>query len=142
MDSAGVAAGQMVFRPYRGLAAAMAVAGLLWAGVFVYLLSFDGVPLVTWLSTAFFIVFFAVSLTYYARSAIVLDARGMTYRGMVRTQRFSFADIRNVHVLPGPVTIYAVRGKDRLVHFTSFFSQHRTLMELLVQRAGLSPQRA
>jgi hypothetical protein len=117
----------------------MACAGLLWGAVLVYLLQFDGVPAKTWVSTVFFIGFFALSLAYYARTTIVVDSGGMTYRGMVRTQRFPFSDIRNVHVLPGPVTVYAVRGKDRLVHFTSFFAHHRALVDLLVERAGLAP---
>jgi len=46
-----------------------------------------------------------------------------------------------VDVVPGPVTVYAVRLRGQLVHFTSFFAQHRRLMELLVDRAGLAPVR-
>ncbi len=57
---------------------------------------------------------------------------------MVRTDYFAFRDILKVDILPGPVTVYAVRGRGRGMHFTSFFTQHRRLMELLVERAGLS----
>jgi hypothetical protein len=115
----------------------MAAAGLLWLAVLGYLLTFDGVPLKTWLSTAFFIVFFAVSLAYYGRTRIVVDAGGITYRGMVRTRRFLFDDIRKVDVLPGLVTVYAIRCREGLVHFTSFFQHHQHLARLLVERAGL-----
>jgi hypothetical protein len=132
-------AGKQVFRPHRVLATVMGAAGLLWLGVLLYLLRFDGVPMVTFLSALFFVLFFAVSVTYYGRTRIVVDSGGMTYRGMVRTQRFSFADIRKVDVLPGPVTVYAVRGSRGQVHFTSFFSHHRHLARLLVERAGLAP---
>ncbi len=135
------AAGKQVYRPSRLLAVTMAGAGLLWVAVLGYLLTFDGVPLKTWLSTAFFILFFAVSLTYYWRTRIVVDARGITYRGMVRTRHFSFDDIRKVDVLPGPVTVYAIRGRAGLVHFTSFFQHHQHLARLLVERAGLAPLR-
>lgn len=131
--------GRQVFRPRRVLAAAMAVAGLLWVAVLLYLFRFDDVPLKTFLSAGFFVLFFAVSLTYYGRTLIVVDARGITYRGMVRTRRFSFADIRKLDVLPGPVTVYAIRGSWGFVHFTSFFRHHQRLARLLVERAGLAP---
>jgi hypothetical protein len=130
---------QQVFRPRRVLAALMGGAGLLWLGVLVYLFRFDGVPLQTFLSAAFFVVFFAVALTYYGRTRIEVDSRGITCRGMVRTRRFNFADIRKLDVLPGPVTVYAIRGSQGFVHFTSFFRHHRYLARLLVERAGLSP---
>ncbi|WP_407660002.1 PH domain-containing protein [Hyalangium gracile] len=118
----------------------MAAAGVLWVTVLVYLLRFDDVPVKTFLAVIFFVVFFAVSLTYYARTRIVVDARGITYRGMVRTRRYTFEDIRKVDVLPGPVTVYAIRDTGGgFVHFTSFFQHHRRLAALLVERAGLRP---
>ncbi|ATB27194.1 hypothetical protein MEBOL_000632 [Melittangium boletus DSM 14713] len=135
-------AGKQVFRPHAVLAAVMGAATLLWLGVLLFLLRFDGVPVQTFLSAVFFVLFFAVSVTYYGRTRIVVDADGLTYRGMVRTRRFSFADIRKVDVLPGPLTVYAVRGNRGLVHFTSLFSHHQRLARLLIERAGLSPLRA
>jgi hypothetical protein len=139
----GLKAGQgtLVFRPRPILAALMAAAGIVWIATLVYLFRFEGVPTKTFISAGFFIIFFGISLAYYARTAIVVDQSGVTYRGIVRTQRFSFADILKVDVMPGPVTVYAVRFKGRFVHFTSFFAQHRRLMELLVDRAGLAPTR-
>ncbi len=131
--------GPQVFRPRRIFAAVMSGATALWIGVLLYLFHFDGVPAQTILTAAFFVVFFAVSLTYYARSAVFVDARGVTFRGMLRTRRFAFSEICKVQVLPGPVTVYAVGVRECFVHFTSFFSQHRRLMELLVERAGLAP---
>jgi hypothetical protein len=127
-----------VFRPRPVLTFAMGTAALLWVFVLVYLMQFKGVELKTFISALFFVVFFGVSLTYYARTAITVDGRGVTYRGMVRTDFFPFGDIQKVDILPGPVTVYAVRGRGRGMHFTSFFTQHRRLMELLVERAGLS----
>jgi hypothetical protein len=130
-----------VFRPRKVLAAAMGAASILWSLVLAYLIQFDRVPARTVLSAVFFIVFFGLSLTYYVRTAILVDGGGLTYRGIMRTQRFTFDDIRKVDVLPGPVTVYAIRGKGRFVHFTSFFKHHRRLMKLLIERAGLSPIR-
>ena len=127
-----------VFRPRPVLAIAMGIAALLWLFVLVYLMQFEGVPAKTFVSAIFFVVFFGVSLTYYARTAIVVDGGGVTYRGLVRTDYFPFRDILKVDILPGPVTVYAVRGRGRGMHFTSFFAQHRRLLELLVERAGLA----
>jgi hypothetical protein len=127
-----------VFRPRPVLAIAMGVAALLWLFVLVYLMQFEGVPAKTFVSAIFFVVLFGVSLTYYARTAIVVDGGGVTYRGLVRTDYFPFRDILKVDILPGPVTVYAVRGRRRGMHFTSFFAHHRRLLELLVERAGLS----
>lgn len=120
----------------------MGAATLFWLGVLLYLLRFPEVSVKTVLSAVFFVLFFGVSVTYYGRTRIEVDAGGITYRGMVRTRRFSFADIRKVDVLPGLVTVYAVRGSRGLVHFTSFFAQHHRLARLLVERAGLTPLRA
>ena len=132
-----------VFRPRRLLAFLMAGAGLLWAAVLVYLLHFEGVPFKTFFAVGFFLVLFSLSGAYYGRTAIFVDSKGVTYRGVVRTRRFSFADIRKVDVLPGPgLIVYAIRGRGREVHFTSFFAHHRRLMQLLVERAGLSPLRS
>jgi hypothetical protein len=119
--------------------ALMVGAGVLWIGVLLYLLQFDGVPAKTLGTTLFFVLFFAICGFYYGRTAIYVDAAGITYRGMVRTQRVSFADIRKVDVLPGPVTVYAIRGSGGPMHFTSFFRHHQHLVQLLVERAGLAP---
>ncbi|MFZ5471197.1 MAG: PH domain-containing protein [Myxococcota bacterium] len=129
---------RQVFRPRLELGLAVALAALLWCAALGYLLAFGGVPVETVLSAALFAAFFSGSVLYYVRTAIVLDPGGVTYRGMVRTQRFSFSDIRKVDVVPGFITVYAIRARGRHVHFTSFFRHHRRLMELLVERAGLT----
>src|SRR5687767_14420085 len=130
-----------VFRPRLVFGAAMGMAGSLWLAVLIYLMRFEGVPAKTMFSAIFFVVFFAVALAYYTRTAIYVDAGGVTYRGMIRTLRFDYSDIRKVDVLPGPVTVYAIRAQGRFVHFTSFFKHHQRLMALLVDKAGLAPQR-
>ena len=66
----------------------------------------------------------------------------MDHDGMVRTERFDFGDILHLDVWPGPVTVYAIRGRWRGVHFTSFFAHHRRLVALLVEKAGLAPLRS
>ncbi len=117
----------------------MVLAGSLWGVVLVYLMTFREVPARTFLSALFFVGFFGLSVLYYVRTAIFIDARGLTYRGIVRTERFSFEDIRKVDVIPGLVTVYSVRAGARFVHFTSFFGHHRRLVDLVVEKAGLRP---
>lgn len=130
-----------VFRPFWILPLSMGAAGALWTGVLVYLLTFDGVPIKTLLSAGFFVVFFALALAYYARSAIMVDAHGVTYRGIVRTRRLSWSEIRKLDVLPGPVTVYAIRARGMPCHFTSFFRHHKRLATLLIEGAGLASAR-
>jgi hypothetical protein len=131
-----------VFRPSKLLACLMAGAGALWCSVLFYLLTFRDVPLKTLLSALFFVIFFALSLAYYVRTSIEIDATGITYHGVLRTRHFGFDEIKKVDILPGPIIVYAVRGPGGLVHFTSFFRHHKRLMELLIERAQLSPQQA
>src|SRR5688500_9629395 len=104
-----------VFRPRLLLSSLMAGGGVVWMLLLGYLASFDGVPPRTWLSVVFFVFFFALALLYYARTAIFVEGDRLTYRGLVRTHQFLFADVRRVHVLPGPVTVYSVRARGRLV---------------------------
>jgi hypothetical protein len=130
---------RQVFRPSPVLAVLMAVAGGLWLAVLLYLSTFRGVPLKVLLSAGFFVLFFAVSFVYYARSSIVVEGRQVVYRGMLRTLRFGFHEVRKLDVLPSLITVYAIRLPGRFVHFTSLFPNHRRLAELLVEQAGLAP---
>ena len=127
-----------VFRPHRILAVVMALAGLLWVATGALLLTFDGVPWKTWASVAFFIVFFAVSTGYYARSAIVVEGESLTYRGILRTRRCGMSEIRKLEILPGLITVYSIRVSEGVMHFTSLFSRHQALARLLVDRSGLT----
>ena len=83
-----------VFRPFRILPLVMGAAGAVWAAALAYLLTFDGVPEKILLSATFFVGFFAVAVTYYGRSAIFVDDNGVTYRGLLRTRRISWTEIR------------------------------------------------
>ena len=130
-----------MYRPSWVLSIVMAVAGLLWAAILLYLLTFDGVPAKTLLSAGFFVAFFAIALAYYARSAIFVDSRGLVCRGVLRTRRLTWSDIRKVDVLPGPITVYAIRAPGSQYHFTSFYRNHRRLANLLIERAGLAASR-
>jgi hypothetical protein len=136
MDTAAPA--PEVFRPRRLFSIVSALSVVLWLFILSQLLHTRDVPVRLVFFAAVFIAFFAVSLAYYARAAIFVDARGVTYRGIVRTARMTFDEIRKLDVLPGVVTVYAIRTARAGMHFTSFFRQHRRLVELVIARAGLS----
>ena len=131
--------GREVFRPRRAYAILMGAAGAAWLLVLLCLTQFRGVAPKTYLSAGCFFLFFACSLLYYAWTAIFIDVQGVTYRGILGTHHFSFQEIRKVDVIPGPVTIYTVRGPRNLIHFSSFFLHHQRLLKLLVRSARLNP---
>lgn len=114
----------------------MAVAMLFWAYALYFLSGYDGVPWKTLATAGAFTVFFAIAVVYYARSAVLVDAEGFTVRGLVRTSRFRFDQIRAVRVLPGPLTVYSINAADRFIHFTSFYRRHKKLMQTLIERSG------
>jgi hypothetical protein len=133
----------MLFRPHRVWAVLMFLAALVWALAVVVLLQLPGVPWHLVSGAGLFVGFFLVASWYYGRIAIWIDERGMVYRGAAKTRRLAFDDIRKVDVLANPMlTVYAVRGGDRPVHFTSLFRHHRRLVQLLLERAALSPLRS
>ena len=74
----------LIFRPFVVLPVLMAVAGALWTGVLVYLLTFDGIPTQTLLSAGGFALFFALAVLYYGRSAVVVDETGVAEQGSHR----------------------------------------------------------
>lgn len=132
---------RQVFRPHILLAASMGCCVAVWLAVLCYLLTFDGVPAATFASATFFVAFFAIALAYYARAAVFVEGDAVRWRGLWRTHRFTFDEVRNIDVLVGPIVVYSVLTPSRRLHFTSFFRHHRRLLDLLVARAGLSPQR-
>jgi hypothetical protein len=126
-----------IFRPQPVLGVAMAVAAAFWLAVLVFLVKNPIVPTKTYLSTAFFVVLFLSSVFYYARTAILVDGDGLTYRGMVREVRLKFEDIQRLAVLPGLITLYTVHAGGSTFSFSSFFQRHRELVTLLRERAAL-----
>src|SRR4051794_7710169 len=100
-----------VFRPWRVLAWAMGGAGIFWIVSLVYLLHLPWAPTKLRIGAAVFAVLYCVALAYYLRTAVFVDTQGVTFRGLIRTRRFLFRDIRTVKVLPGPIIVYAVLAR-------------------------------
>ena len=123
-----------IFRPQPLLGVAMAVAAAFWLAVLAFLVKNPIVPAKTFLSTGFFVILFVSSVVYYSRTAIVVDADGLTYRGMLREVRLKYDEMWKLVETPGLITLYTVHAGRRTFSFTSFFQRHRELVALLRAR--------
>jgi hypothetical protein len=117
----------------------MGVAALLWLFVLVYLMQFEGVPAKTFISPS----------SSWSSSGSPDLLRADRDRGRRRRRDVPGPGPHRLLRLPRhpegrhpprPGHVYAVRGGAEDA-FHGFFAQHRRLMELLVERAGLSPMR-
>ena len=126
-----------VFRPQPLLGVSMAVAAAFWLSVLVFLVQNPIVPAKTFASAAFFVLLFLSSVLYYARTAILVDAEGVTYRGIVRQTRIGFDELLKLSVAPGLITLYTLQARHKSIAFTSFFQRHRELAQLVRERASL-----
>ena len=127
-----------VFRPQPLLGVSMAIAAAFWLSVLVFLIQNPIVPAHTFVSAAFFVLMFLLSVLYYARTAIVVDGAGVTYRGIMRSTRIAFDELQKLSAVPGLITVYTVSGARKSISFTSFFQRHRELAALVRERAALN----
>lgn len=128
-----------IFRPHWALSAACVVAALLWITALGALLVLGGTRHAIF-SAAAFVAFFAATNAYLLRAAIIVDPTGLTYRGILRSRRYRFEQVRGLQVIPGPVTVYSVAAPDGFIRFTSFFRRHQRLLEVLAERTRLVPE--
>lgn len=123
------------FRPHPGLGVLMALAAVFWLSVLAFLARNPDMPAKAWVSTIFFLTLFVSSVFYYLRTTIVVTGEDVTYQGLISLQKLSFSEIDRVKVLPGLITVYTVQAGRKSISFTSFFTRHKELAELLRQRA-------
>lgn len=131
--------GHRVFRPRAVLRLALAAAGVFWTVCFAGLFRFRSEisPWTLWGCLAF-VLFFGATWLYNARLRIDVDDAGVSYRGLRRSLRVSFADILRVNVMPGlAMRVYLVATRKGFMLFSSHFRGHRELCALLRERAGL-----
>lgn len=119
------------------MGALVAVATAYWLAVLAFVADAPQVHTKSVLSALFFVVMFVVSMAYHSYALIVVDAYGITYRGLLGTRRFSFKDIERFAIVPGPVTLYVLRAGSRELLFSSFIGRHKKLGELVRERAQL-----
>lgn len=130
------ASGTVVFRPYRVLPVSLGLGSAVWMAALLWLIWMGEFHWRLPIGAATFAAAFALGAGYYARAAIWVDGTGVTYRGLWRSFRMRFPEVRRVEVLDGLLPVYCVRGFSQRLHFTSFFRKHQALLELLLERTG------
>jgi hypothetical protein len=130
------------YRTHLGLRLATILAAAFWAAVLAALAHFPGAPLGTVLAAVAFLAFFVAYSAYYDRTAIVVGPEGILFRGLVRRVPVRWDEIVKVEVYSGLAgTLYAVLTRRGPVRFTSLWSRHRELFQLVLERAGLARSR-
>lgn len=127
------------FRPSRTLIGLLAGSAACWLAVLLLLLNLPGVAGQTYLAVFFFIGFFGVFIVHYATQAIVVSSTGLVVRRLFGLQAFDFQDIVKIDVYPGPaMTIYDIVTRRGPIQFSSWFRDHRELLDLIVRGAHMS----
>jgi len=111
---------------------------LVWVRIFFTLVRLGASSGQAFLSVAFFISLFSILGVFYNNIAIEVLGDGLIVRGITSFRMVPFDDILKIDVKPGILqTVYAVRARRGPVAFTSLFSNHQRLMNLIVERAAL-----
>ncbi|HET7753035.1 MAG TPA: hypothetical protein VFK85_03920 [Anaeromyxobacteraceae bacterium] len=119
---------------------AVVVAAVLWAAVLAVVATHPEIGLRSAFIALGFLVFFVGSIAHYELTAIEVEPDGIVVRGAFRDVRVKFDEIQNLVIHQGFVgTLYAVLTRRGLVRFSSLFSGHRELADLLLDRTGLVP---
>lgn len=130
-----------IFRPSAWLRGTVAVAACFWIFVFFLLVSLRDSSNQDFLGTGFFIALFTLVGIIYNNLAIEVTRESLIVRGIVSFETVPFKDVLKVEVKPGLVqTNYRVLARRGLINFTSLFTGHQRLMELIIERARLSQQ--
>lgn len=126
------------YRTRLPLRIAVAAAAVLWAGVLVVLLAAPGAEARSVLSAGAFVAFFVLFTFVYRNTWIAVTPDGIVAATPLRVQPVRFDEIVEIVVQDGLAgRVYAVFTRRGLVQFTSLFSRHRELFELLLERAHL-----
>jgi hypothetical protein len=135
--------GARTYRTRLPLRIAVAAAAAFWAIALVALARLPVAEPRLLLGAAAFVLFFAAFSVVYGRTSITVTADGIVAATPFRRERVRFDDILQIVVRDGVGgRVYSVLTPRGPVHFTSLFSRHRELFELLLERAGLSPRTA
>lgn len=96
-------------------------------------------PLYTYVSIAFFIVYFCMFVVYYWKIAYVVDEHGVTVRGPTDRNHYAWEDIENVRSSEIPLGGYYVSTKKGGFVLSSFVEGRERLLDVIITRAGLFP---
>jgi hypothetical protein len=135
--------GARTYRTRLPLRVAVAAAAAFWTVALVALARLPGVEPRLLLGAAAFVLFFAAFSVVYGKTSITVTADGIVAATPFHRERVCFDDILQIVVRDGlGGRVYSVLTRRGPVHFTSLFSRHRELFELLLERAGLTPRTA
>lgn len=130
---------QEFFRASWAIRLAVLVALMAWMLVAGALLLTADMPLYTFASTAFFVLFFLVFVAYYWSMTYVVDEYGVTYRGATDFEHFPWEEITQVEHSEIPLGGYYVSTKRGGFVLSNFVKGRERLVELIIARAGLFP---
>jgi hypothetical protein len=131
-----------VYRTRFVLRLAVSAAAVFWAIIVAFLAQFPEVTVQTFLTAAAFLAFFVIFTAHYDKLAIVVTPDGLVFTWWWRQLPVRYEEIVKVEVYPSVTgTIYDVTTKKGPIQFSSFFSHHRELFSLLLDRTGLAARR-
>ena len=134
---------QRTFRTRLPLRIAVALAACVWAAALLVLLRVPGVETRLVLGAGAFVAFFAAFSVVYGRTAITVTPDGIVATTPFRRVPVPFEEILQIVVRDGVGgRVYSVLTRRGPFHFTSLFSHHRELFELLRERAQLRTRHA
>jgi hypothetical protein len=130
--------GARTYRTRLPLRIAVAAAAVFWAVVLVALAGAPGIELRVVLSAGAFSLFFVAFTVVYGKTSITVTSDGIVAATPLRRVGVRFDEILQIVVRDGVGgRVYSVLTRRGPVHFTSMFSRHRELFELLLERADL-----
>jgi hypothetical protein len=131
------------FRTWLPLRVALWAAAGFWAGAFAVLAKAPGTRALLVVASAALVAFFVASAIIYGRTFITVTPEGIVAATPFKTRPVRYDDILRVVVRDGVGgRVYALLTRRGPIHFTSMFSRHRELAELILERAALRPQHA
>lgn len=130
--------GTRTYRTRLPLRIAVAAAAVFWAVVLVALAGAPGIELRVVVSAGAFSLFFVAFTVVYGKTSITVTSDGIVAATPLRRVGVRFDEILQIVVRDGVGgRVYSVLTRRGPVHFTSLFSRHRELFELLLERADL-----
>jgi hypothetical protein len=130
--------GTRTYRTRLPLRIAVAAAAVFWAVVLVALAGAPGIELRVVVSAGAFSLFFVAFTVVYGKTSITVTSDGIVAATPLRRVPVRFDEILQIVVRDGVGgRVYSVLTRRGPVHFTSLFSRHRELFELLLERADL-----
>ena len=117
----------------------VALAALVVWLIAAVLAAWYALPVYTYASIAFFIIYFCMFVAHYWQMAYVVDEYGVTVRGPTDFNHFAWEDIEHVRSSEIPLGGYYVTTKDGGFVLSSFVIGRDRLVDMIVARAGLFP---